>query len=197
MVTHTSSRLRRVASGIPALALIALLPSATLAQSSNGRVEANPTKAAELHQKADQLLDTQLRKNWTKVADLLEEAAALRAFEDPVAVEELWLAGEMRHVTGRLAEAQGNLEAGAEQALRNGAVLQSAQLFLRAAFVAQERGQSADAVALGNSAKLLAGSPHLAEADCDCILERLIEAKNADRASPPKGSGSKGSGPKG
>lgn len=183
MNTHASSRLRHVASGISIAALIALVPSATLAQSSNGGAKLDPTKADELHQKADQILDTHQVNRWKEVAGLLEDASALRPFEDPTAVQELDLAGEMNHYIGRLASAQRDLEAAAEQALRNGYVLESARLFLKAAFIAQERGRNADVLALARSAKQLAASPHLSQDECDCILAQLDLGKKARRVS--------------
>jgi hypothetical protein len=183
MNTHASSRLRHVANGISIAALIALVPAATMAQSSNGGAKLDPTRADELHQKADQILSTHQVKRWKEVARLLEDAAALRPFEDPAAVEELALAGEMNHYIGRMSSAQEDLQTAAEQALRNGYVLQSARLFLKAAFVAQERGNDADVLALAQSAKQLAASPHLSQKECDCILAQLDLGKKAQRVS--------------
>lgn len=183
MDMHTSSRLRQVARGISVAALIALVPAATLAQSSNGVGNADPAKADELHQKADQLLAMHQVSKWREVASLLEEAAALRPFEDPTAVSELALAGEMHHFTGQLSQAQSVLQTAAEQALKNGYVLESAQLFLKAAFIAQERGHETDVMALAQSAKQLAASPHLTQEECDCILSQLLTAQKVDRIS--------------
>jgi hypothetical protein len=184
MNTHASSRLRHVASGISIAALIALVPAATMAQSSNGGAKLDPTKADELHQKADQLLGTHQVNRWREVARLLEDAAALRPYEDPAAVEELALAGEMNHYIGRMSSAQKDLETAAEQALKNGYVLRSAHLFLKAAFVAQERGgRDAEVLALAQSAKQLAASPHLSADECDCILAQLDLGKKAMKVS--------------
>lgn len=185
MNTHASSRLRHVVSGISIAALFVLAPVATMAQSSNGGAKLDPTKADELHQKADQILGTHQVKRWKEVARLLEDAAALRPFEDPAAVDELALAGEMNHYIGRMSNAQEDLQTAAEQALRNGYVLESARLFLKAAFVAQERGgHEADVLALAQSAKQLAASPHLSQKECDCILAQLdLGKKKAQRIS--------------
>jgi hypothetical protein len=182
MLTKTSSRLRHVANGISVAALLALLPAATMAQSSNGRAGPAPTKADELHLKADQLMATHQVKKWKEVAELLEDAAALRPFDDPLAVEELLMAGEMQHYAGRLPAAQRDLEKAAEQAMKTGYVLQAAHLFLKAAFVARERGLSSDVAALATSAKRLAASPHLSQEECDCIRNRVLESPKSHRA---------------
>ena len=88
-MTNASSRLGHMAKGISVAALIALVPAAAVAQSSNGGSKLDPTKADELHQKAEQLLATYQVTKWKEVAGLLEDAAALRQADDPTAVEEL------------------------------------------------------------------------------------------------------------
>ncbi len=53
-------------------------------------------------------------------------------------------------------------------------MLESAKLFLSAAFIAQERGHQADVAKLVRNAEMLARSPHLSQDECDCILTRFF-----------------------
>lgn len=163
---HSRSR------GVSVVALLTLVPAGAWAQPIERTPD--PVRAAAMHQEAEALIQTQSRKTWKQAAGLFERAAALRAPDDAQAVEEQMIAGELLHYLGSLSRAQANLSSAAERALRSGRVLESAQLFLKAAFVAQERGERPDAARFARSARQLASSPHLSEAQREGILSRII-----------------------
>jgi hypothetical protein len=117
-------------------------------------------RADELLTGADALLQGQFLCDWKKAARLFGDAAELRADGDVAAIEEHTLAGILSHCAGALMTAQIHLQKAAEVALRSGRVVESAHLFVEAAFIAQERGDP-KALRLFSSARHLAGSPHL------------------------------------
>ncbi len=172
---------------LSAVALLALVPVTGLAQSSikpsvsaeSGKVVVN--EADQIRQHAEALLATQDRNNWKKAARLLEEAAGLRPVESPKAIQELSLSAEMLYNLGQASRAQENLSRAAEQALGNGRVLEAAQLYLKAAYVADSRMHAIEAKAYIQSAERLAGSPHLSQDECDCITERIARASTVQQ----------------
>lgn len=167
--------------GVAALALVALLPALGQAQSP---VEPVPTAASlaianeeadEARRKAEAILANCDMKRWKQAARLYEKAASLRPVDNPMAIQEMTRAAEMLYALDEHARAQEILERGAEQALRNGRVLESAELFLKAAYVAGERQQAAEARAFVWMARRLAKSPHLTQEECDCILQKIAQ----------------------
>jgi ATP/maltotriose-dependent transcriptional regulator MalT len=181
MSTHTHLRPRGCAGGISLAALLALLPAAVAAQSTNGAAAPDLARADAMHKEADALIQDQDTKNWKEAARLYEVAAKLRGAEDPASIGERVLAGELQHYLGSLSRAQDNLETAAEGALRYGRVLESAKLYLNAAFIAQERGQAADVATLVRNAERLARSPHLSQDECDCILTRFFHVTASNK----------------
>lgn len=173
MTTNTHSRSRGMSFGVSIAALLVLLPSAARAQTVGVR-KPDAARADAMSQEAQLLIQKQSTRNWKEAARLFEDAADLRSPDDATAIRELMLAGQLRHYVGSLGRAQENLETAAELALSYGRVLESAELFLKAAFVAQERGEARDMAALAGSARRLASSPHLTQEECDCILDRFL-----------------------
>jgi len=172
MSTNHHARPHLAVRGIVVGALLALVPASVIAQATNGH-NGDQAKADALHAKAEKLIAKQAIDDWKEAARLFESAARLRAPDETVGIRERMLAGELQHYVGSLNRAQANLQDAAELALSNGRVLESAQLFLRAAFVARERDAWPDVARYIESAQRLAASPHLSQAECDCILERL------------------------
>ncbi len=147
----------------------AAVPQQTIALSQPAAVE-----AAKLHRQADELMATSHRGYWKQAARLLEQAAALRAPNDSAAIDERLTAAQLFHFTGALERAQTNLEGAATLALANGRVMQAANAYLMAAVIANERRHGQEAAALVRSAERLARSPHLTQAQCDGILDRIV-----------------------
>lgn len=181
MSARTQSRFRRGARGVPVVVLFALLPAAAAAQSANGATAADQVRADAMHQEAQLLIKNQNTHNWREAARLYEAAAKLRGPDDPASIREHALAGELNHYLGSLSRAQDNLERAAEGALRHGRVLESAKLFLNAAFIAQEAGHKSDVVTLVHNAERLARSPHLSQDECDCILTRFFRVTASEK----------------
>jgi len=155
------------------VALLALFPATAAAQSTNVDATTDLVRADAMHKEAEALIQDQSIRNWKEAARLYEAAAKLRGPDDPASISERALAGELHHYLGSLSRAQENLETAAETALRHGRVLESAKLYLNAAFIAQERGRKADVTVLVHHAEQLAQSPHLSQDECDCILTRF------------------------
>ena len=172
MCANTRSGLRHGRScGVSIAALLTLVPTVAMAQPALGTPD--PARADAMHQEAEALIQTQGKRSWKEAARLFERAATLRAPDDAAAIDEQSLAGQLMYYVGSLSRAQTNLAGAAERALRVGRVLESAQLFLRAAFVARERGDP-DAARFARSARQLASSPHLSEPQREEILSRII-----------------------
>ncbi len=152
-------------------ALLLIVPSAAFAQMS-APVDVDEASAA--HQKAEQILATAQTAKWSQAAKLLEQAAQARAADDATAVGERVAAAELFHFTGSLARAQTNLAAAAEQAVAEGRVFEAAQILLKAAKVAQERGQVNDAITYARSAERLGRSPHLTPVESAEIRDGIV-----------------------
>ncbi len=174
MSTRMVSWARQVSQGFCVSALLLLPCGVAVAQEAPAPAGPDVVKAEALHKKADVLLATTQRRHWSEVAKLLERAAALRPTEDPQAVSEQFVAGQLFHFNGSLARAQANFEGAAQQALANGRLADAADAYVTAAIVAKARGQAQQAMELGRKAELLAHSPHLTAPECNCILERIV-----------------------
>ncbi len=174
MSTRMYSWARQVGQGIFVSALLLLPGGVAVAQEAPAPPSPDVIKAEALHKKADVLLATTQRRHWNEVAKLLERAAALRPTEDPLAVTEQFVAGQLFHYNGSLDRAQANLEGAAGQALANGRVADAADAYVTAAIVAKARGHAEQAMDLGRKAELLAHSPHLSRAEGNGILERIV-----------------------
>lgn len=177
MITSTHHWSRRVRRTLGGAALLAGLPLVVAAQVGNSAGEAERAEADEMHQRADLLMEGYRTGEWKQAAHLYERAAGLRATADEAAIQERTLAGTLLYYVGSLAGAQENLETAAELALSFGRVLESAELFLKAAFVAEERERPAEVLTLADRALQLASSPHLSQAECDGILGHILSAK--------------------
>ncbi len=174
MSTRMQSWARQLGQGICVFVLLLLPGGVAVAQEAPAPAALDVVKADALHKKADALLATTQRRHWTEVAKLLERAASLRPTEDPLAVNEQVVAGQLFHYNGSLERAQANFESAAHQALATGRLADAADAYVTAAIVAKTRGQMQQAMELGRKAELLARSPHLTPTECNCILERIV-----------------------
>ncbi len=165
---------RYLGQGLCVSTLLLLPAGPAVAQQTIALTSPTSVEAAKLHRQADELLAKSQRRHWKQVAHLLQQAAALRAPDDSLAIDEQLVAAQLFHSTGELAGAQESLEGAARQALANGRVLQSAEALITAAAVAKERRHGEEAVELARRAERLARSPHLTQAECTGVLDRII-----------------------
>ncbi len=164
---------RQLGQGICVSAVL-LVPSRAVGQEAMAAAAPDVVKAQELPGRADALVATSQRRHWKEVAQLLVRASALRPANDPLAVSEQFVAGQLFHNVGSLDRAQASFEGAARQALANGRVADAATAYVTAAIVAKTRQRAQEAMELGRKAELLAHSPHLTRAECDGILERIV-----------------------
>lgn len=169
---------RYLGQGLCVSTLLVLPARAAVAQRTIALTAPASAEADKMHRQADDVMATCDRRHWKLAAGLLEQAAALRAPNDTVAIAEKLVAGQLFHHRGALARAQANLEGAAQQALANGRLLQSADAYLLAAVVANEQRHGQRAVDLARSAERLARSPHLTPAQSDGILDRIVWLPN-------------------
>lgn len=165
---------RQLSQGLCVSALLLLPSGVAMGQEAVASAAPDIVKAQELHGKADALMATSQRRYWKEVARLLERASALRTADDPLAVSEQFVAGQLFHNVGSFDRAQASFEGAARQALANGRVAEAADAYVTAAIVAKSRQRPQEAMELGRKAELLARSPHLTQAECNCILERIV-----------------------
>ncbi len=146
--------------GVSVAVLMAVIPSALGGQQPS---PADPAaaEATAAHRKADDLLAAARIDDWPQIADLLEQAAAARPAGDGLALDERSAAAQLFYMTGALARAETNLLTAARQAISVDQIYQGAQLLVRAAFVAEQRGELGDAVDYAHGAEWLARSPRL------------------------------------
>ncbi len=154
-------------------ALLLIVPSVLCAQMA-APVDLGTDEASVAHQKADALVALSKTAAWSQAAKLYQKAAEARSPDDEAAVGERVAAGELFYFTGSLGRAQANLEAAAQQAIAYGRVFQAAQIMLKAAKVAQERGQTNAAIALARSAERLGRSPHLTAAETAELRDGIV-----------------------
>lgn len=160
---------KRALGGMAGLVLLPVMLSAQ----TNGGNTADPAQAIKARQKAQSLLNEGVMDGWRKAAGYLEKAAALRAVDDPVAIDERVLAAELYNATRWLYRSQINLVAAADLALAQGRILASAEYLLKAAIVANKRHHTGEALALAKRAERLTRSPHLSAAEVASIRSRI------------------------
>jgi hypothetical protein len=139
-----------------------LLAAAGAAQDVRTKSAPPPSPAFELERNA--LAFLQVPNKWSELAATLEEAAALRAADDPRALQDLMFAAGARWSAGKVAAAQRTFVAAGERALSLGYVYTAAHAFLLGAVAANQANDGRAALELKNRAELLAGSPHVTAA---------------------------------
>jgi len=146
--------------GVSFAVLMAVVPSALRGQQSSP-TDPVADEATAAHRKAYDLLAAASIDDWPQIASLLEQAAAARPADDGRALDERAAAAQLFYMTGALARAETNLLTAARQAISADQLFQGAQLLVRAAFVAEQRGQMGEAVDYARAAEWLARSPRL------------------------------------
>jgi hypothetical protein len=120
---------------------------------------------------------------WERSAALYAEAAAIRGFGDEGAIDNLHTAASLLYYVGNLTEALAFMTGAAGQAVASGYVLKAAEVYVDGAWIALEMQMTPTARVFAESAKLLARSPHLTEAESASILARLGEGEITLRVS--------------
>jgi tetratricopeptide (TPR) repeat protein len=108
------------------------------------------------------------------IARLFEQAAALRAEDDPERANSYRVAGVMYQRAGRLPAAVRNLTTAAEAYLANGDIVQAHQQFILAAMAAQEQQQPETVERLVRQAECLLNSPLLSPAEAEQLRMRIV-----------------------
>lgn len=145
-----------------------LIPHGGAAQVMRARSGPQPSPALELETKAQAWLN--VPSQWSRMARLLEQAAQIRAADDPRAVDDLVLAAAAHWWTGNGRDALGTYVAAGERALSLGDVVGAAHAFLAGAVIANEQKQGTTALDLKARAERLAHSPLLSLAERQNIL---------------------------
>ncbi len=140
--------------------LFAIVPGALAAQVAI-QPDAGTDEAGAAHRKAYGLLAGSNIEDWPAAAVLLEQAAAARAPGDSVALTERTAAAQLFYLTGSLEHAQTLLESAARQAVAQDWAFQAADLLLKAAIVAEDRGLASDAIDYVRGAEWIIRSPRL------------------------------------
>jgi hypothetical protein len=174
MAMYTHSR-RLLLTAAAALAVFAL-PASVRAQMLE------PIRVTESREKAEKL-DSQARafeeNDWSqlkKAAGLREEAAALRAIDDPAGTVSLYWAARDRYYSGNPKAARILMEQAAERALAMGDVLNAATAFTEAAYISADLKDGERMRALAGKARLLANSPMLNEDQRYQLRTRLAKS---------------------
>lgn len=111
-----------------------------------------------------------------RIARLYEEAASLRAEDDPKRVDDLYLAAAMYKHAGKLDAALRDVTAAAELALMNGRVVDAAHMFVTAATVAQEARKPETVVQLAHRAEMLCNCPMMDPGTAAGIHQRIAHS---------------------
>lgn len=171
---------RRVAVVVFGMAMAAMVGTPGSAGAQSMTLSRELQRAESLEAKAHGQLEA--RPRWDQAAWNFRRAAGLRPAGDPVAVENLAMAGRLAYYLGDNAQATRDMEEAAAQALSAGDIVNAATFLTDAAWLAARDGRAQDSDLLASRARLLAGAPTFSEARRMEILGRLsaagIEAPN-------------------
>jgi len=181
MTTQTIGRRVAVVVFGMAMAVMVGTPGSARAQSLTPDRE---IQRAESHEaKARKQMDS--RSRWDRAAWNFRRAASLRPAGDPVAVENLAMAGRLSFYLEDHSQAMRDTEGAAAQALARGDIVTAANLLMDAAWLAARGGHTGDSEILAARAALLASAPTFTESRRMEILGRLgaagIEAPDFSR----------------
>jgi len=121
------------------------------------------------------------RKSLRRAAGLREQAAALRAPDDPNGFTDLEMAAAVRYEVRQRARAADLMQQAAEQAAARGDVLHAADAYLVAAIITQELRQGQRTLELARKGSLLLTSPLLTEAQRSALRMRIAQRGVAGR----------------
>jgi hypothetical protein len=128
-------------------------------------------RADSLHIAAVTLGKTMAR--WGDAARLHRQSALLRAADDSLGFRCLRDAARLSYQRNNVSSARSSMTAAGDQALARGDLMQAAQAYADAAWLAQEQHRKGDTWKLGRQAEVLAGSPLLSPAQRASILKRF------------------------
>lgn len=150
----------------------------TLALAASASAQAIAPAVDPKDQQADQMHARALAMHANP--DRLQEAARLHRFEaklrkegDKRAFDCLSLASYLLIYSGRLKDARYVMEQAAQEATKRGDVLQAAQAYVEAAFIAEKQKKYSDVIKLADRARELSRAPGMTVAQRDAILNRL------------------------
>ena len=151
--------------------VFALTAVLTIPSEGQSQTSADNQMAVELESEAARFLDQPDR--WAYAANIYWAAAQLRGDDDPQAQEDLRIAASLVYETGDAAGAITALESAGSRALANGDVVEAADIFTDAAWVANKAGLRMDHRRLSSRVAQLANSSELTRAERTKILERF------------------------
>jgi hypothetical protein len=156
---------------IVTVAAILMAACATGVDAQTSQSVVDIPRAVELEREA-YLLQNVMDK-WSDAAQLLIRAARLRPGPDPVAYQNLEMAGAIYHNTRSYFKSQTTLVELAERASRHGEVGVAANAYIDASFAARKRGQPNQARTYIERAQLLATSSLLTGQEQERLTMRL------------------------
>lgn len=173
---HATTRTRHPLWAVGALATALALPSAARAQQpltpvqvtveATGRADALDARA-EAYEAANRHLG--------RAASLREQAAQLRAPEDPRGFRSLWRAAHLRYYGGQPRAAVGLMERAADQAVARGDVANAATAYIDAAYIATELRDPMRVREFLTKGTLLMHSPLLSAPEREALRGRVAE----------------------
>jgi hypothetical protein len=113
-------------------------------------------------------------KRWRDAARLHRKSAALRPPDDSRAYRCLTTAANLSYGAKDLASAQSDMTTAAAQAMARGDVVQAAQAYADAAWLANERKRPDEVRTLASQAEVLASSPLISGPQRTDILRRFV-----------------------
>lgn len=147
-----------------AIAAAIAMPAPTQGQEGAERAAELETEARELQSQFDR---------WADAAALYLAAAQLRQHEDPQARQDLFIAANLLYEIGDGERAIEALESAGVRAEAGGDLASAADMYARAAWVAQQAGQTLDERRLRYKAFDVADASDLTRAERDRILSRI------------------------
>jgi hypothetical protein len=131
------------------------------------------TDPVDLEERARSLFTNPER--YDEAARLYARAADLRDAGDRMRVEDLMMAARLTFYDGSAAKARVLMERAADEALAAGDVIIAAHAFVDAAYLARDARENERVAELLNRAKMLAGSPLIAQKERENILSRVTQ----------------------
>jgi hypothetical protein len=165
---------RRVAVVVFGMAMAVMMGTPGSAEAQSMTLTREMQRAESHEAKARNQLES--RSRWDQSAWNFRRAAALRPAGDPVAVENLAMAGRLAYYLGDNARAMRDMEGAAAQALSAGDIVNAATLLTDAAWLAARDGRAQDSELMASRARLLAAAPTFTESRRLEILGRLSAA---------------------
>lgn len=159
--------------GILALSLAFAVPATGQQTDAVAGDDAEALAAAnDLRTEALELYSTS-EGNWSKVVRLHVKAASVAPKDDPMRMNDFWMAGVVSESLGNLREAQLYMEKAADLALELKDNFRAGEVYLAAAIVSARRGEYGKANLLLDRAEIAADPDQLDAELCDCLMERI------------------------